>query len=57
MRLKLLTAFALGTLTVLGASATSFTTPALASNDRPTYGECASPPPNPKACETEYGTR
>jgi hypothetical protein len=54
MRLKLLTAFALGTLTVLAASATSFTGAALASDQRPSAGECASPPPNPTACDTQY---
>lgn len=56
MKLKL-TALAIGTLSLLAASTASFTTAALASSDRPTYGECASPPPNPKACETEYDVR
>jgi hypothetical protein len=58
MKMKLkLTALAIGTLSLLAASTASFTTAALASDDRPTYGECASPPPNPKACETEYDVR
>jgi hypothetical protein len=57
MRLKFLPALALGTLTVLAASATSFTTAANAASDRPSYGECVSPPPNPSECERKYDTR
>jgi hypothetical protein len=54
MRLKLLTALFAGALAVSAIPVAGFSGAALASDGHPTYGECASPPPNPKACERVY---
>lgn len=51
MRLKMLTALAI---TLFAASAIpGVTGAAFASDERPSYGECASPPPNSAQCDKQ----